>query len=208
MIPSSRSPALRQARTCRRCFEARSRTMARPTSASVSSCARSPNGSRAPVAVARSIASGRARWRPRPSVWRCAPRLSAGCSRSSPTRCSRLQSQVAALFRDLAHIDDPQALLTDLAQLTPAGATARAAYATFASLTAAFPDVPRQLRMCARDHPVLSLYRGRYSESSAAATSERNLAEAESELCPTAEVPDVAPRPQARVTQRARLSRT
>ncbi len=42
----------------------------------------------------------------------------------------------------------------------------------------------------ARDHLVLSLYRGRYSESSAAATIERNLSEAPPELCPPLEVPN------------------
>jgi ATP-dependent helicase/nuclease subunit A len=42
----------------------------------------------------------------------------------------------------------------------------------------------------ARDHLVLSLYRGRYSESSAAATIERNLGEAPPELCPRLEVPE------------------
>ncbi len=45
----------------------------------------------------------------------------------------------------------------------------------------------------ARDHLVLSLFRGRFSESSAAATIERNLAEAPPDLCPPLDVPAYAP---------------
>jgi RecB family exonuclease len=60
-----------------------------------------------------------------------------------------LQNSLAALFRDLAHLDDPAAFLIDLPQLTPVGATMRAAHATFSALTASFLDVPRQLRLAA-----------------------------------------------------------
>src|SRR5262249_23615133 len=46
-------------------------------------------------------------------------------------------------------LDNPTGFLTDLADQTPVGATARAAHATFTALTAGFPDVPRQLRLAA-----------------------------------------------------------
>ncbi len=50
-----------------------------------------------------------------------------------------LQNSFAVLFRDLAHLDDPDSFLSGLAELTGVGAAARATHATFATLTAAFP---------------------------------------------------------------------
>jgi len=60
-----------------------------------------------------------------------------------------LQESIGTMFRDLGHLDDLAPVLDSLAASGRVAAGATSAYRRFAALTAAFPDVPAQLRLAA-----------------------------------------------------------
>jgi ATP-dependent helicase/nuclease subunit B len=60
-----------------------------------------------------------------------------------------LQESIGTLFRDLNHLDDVAPALDSLAASGRVAAGATSAYGRFTALTAAYPDVPAQLRLAA-----------------------------------------------------------